>query len=546
MTHRQSPSGRSRTAKVLRATILAAVATATAILVSASAAAAGPLRDAPEAARVAAMHVHYPQAAEQLEKGEALAAAGSLEEALQAFREGHAQDPVDAGIFWRRECETLTALGRHDEAKTACWNSLQELRVPQTIVATTRALVTGPTPPSYNEIHQALTLILVERSKSLFEQPRLAEAMCDVAESIGDGVMLQHCTEELERMAPDYPPTKHARAVLDAPCPPWRFWLGWLAIAGACIATLADAGRRFARKRALGIGGAGTAAAIVLASLALLPRTARADLPPAPPGTMMSNWAVDDHDPEAHVPSLKEMNADPLQAGYWVQDVLTKAQLATKHGDHQAAIKYYRALFKAVPDKPIALLRLCAEYEAVNDLNGAINSCGLALMMDGVTIRDYAHFVQLLLSRPGPLSPKDVAAATNVINHLKDDKDNIAKSAGYQLECELGVRIGDVDKLKECTAALATSAPGDQKTLSFEWALAMQQSQFGRARAILAQVKAAGASDESIKNMQTALDAGDRQQRKWLAVTAAGTLLFLVGVAYAVTMARRRQVPATA
>jgi len=75
---------------------------------------------------------------------------------------------------------------------------------------------------------------------------------------------------------------------------------------------------------------------------------------------------------------------------------------------------------QAVPDKPVALIRLCAEYEAVNDLTAAINSCGLALMLDGVSIKDYAHFVQLLLSKPEPLGPKDVAAATNVINHLRN------------------------------------------------------------------------------------------------------------------------------
>jgi hypothetical protein len=545
MTRHPSPAGHSPTASVLRAGALLVVATATQALAATSAAAAWPVRDPPDAARVAEMHANRPQAADLLEKGEALAAAGSLEEALRVFRDGHSQDVVDAGFFSRRECETLTALGRHDEAKIACWQSLQEMRVPQGIVATTRALVTGPAPPTFDEIHQALMLVLVERSKSLFEQPRLAEAMCDVAESIGDGVMLQHCTEDLERLAPDYAPTKRARALLDAPCPNWRFWLGWLAIAGACVVTLADALRRFARRRSIGIRGAGTAAMVVLTSLAAFSKTARADLPPAPPGAMLSDWSVDDHDPEAHVPTPKQMNENPLQAGYWVQDVIMKAQLATKHGDHPAAIKYYRALFKAVPDKAISLVRLCAEYEAVDDLNAAINSCGLALMLDGVSINDYAHFVRLLLVKPGPLTPKDVAAATNVINHLKEDV--AGKSAGYQLECELGVRVGDVPMLKECTTALAVSAPGDQKTLSFEWALAMQQSQYGRARTLLAQVKAAGASDESVKNMELALDAGDRHQRKWLAVTAGGTLLFIVGLAYGfVIMARRRQVAATA
>jgi tetratricopeptide (TPR) repeat protein len=520
---------------------VAAAATAVATVGSA---AAWPERDAPDAARVAAMRTNRPQAAERFERGEALAAAGSLEEALRVFREGRADDPVDAGFFLLRECQTLTSLGRHEDAKTACWQAVQELRSPQTIVATARALVTGPTPPSFDEIHQALMLVLVERSKSLVPQPRLAEAMCDVAESIGDGVMLQHCTEELERLAPDYPPTRHARAALDAPCPPWRFWLGWLAIAGACAVTIADALRRLARRRAIGPS-AGALAAAVLVSLVALSGTARADLPPAPAGALLSEWAIDDKDPEGHVPTQKEMNADPLQAGYWLQDLILKAELATKHGDHEAAVKYYRAMFKAVPDKAISLTRLCSEYEALGDLNAATNACGTALMLDGVSINDYAHFIRLLLRKPGALDAKDVAAATNVINHLKDT--NSGKEAAFELECELGVRVSDVAMLKECTTAMAATAPSDPKTLSFEWALAMQESKFGRARELLAKAKAAGATEESVKNMQLAVDAGDRQQRKWLAIAAVGTLLFIVGLLYGfVTLTRRRDVPATA
>jgi tetratricopeptide (TPR) repeat protein len=522
------------------------VLVAAALVLTATAASAWPERDAPDAATVAKMRANYPQAAALFEKGEALAGAGALQDALRTFREGRAQDPVDGGIFLRRECQVLASLGQHDEAKTACWNAMQEQRSPNTIAATVRALVTGTTAPSFEDVHQALTLLLFERSKSLVEQPRLAAGMCDIAESIGDGVMLQHCTEELERIAPNYPRTRLARAVLDAPCPPWRFWLGWLAILGACVVTLADAARRFARSRALGARSAAPiAAAVLFACVTFFAGVAHADLPPAPAGALLSTWAVDDKDPESHVPTQKEMNEDPLQAGYWMQDLILKAELATKHGDHQAAIKYYRAMFKAVPDKAISLIRLCSEYEAVDDLDGAINACGTALMLEGLSVNDYVHFVRLLLRKPGVLSPKDVAAATNVIGHLKET--DAGKDAAYQLECELGVRVSDVEKLKECTTALAVTAPSDPKTISFEWALAMQQSKFGRARQLLAEARAAGTKEEYLRNMETAVDVGDREQRKWLAVGAAGSLVLIVGLIYGfVTFTRRRGFPATA
>jgi tetratricopeptide (TPR) repeat protein len=542
-----APRDRDREALRARSGVRWALAllVAAAVVVVAGPAGAWPERDAPDAAYLAKMRANNPDAAALFEKGEALAHAGQLDAALQAFRQGRAEDLADGGFFLRRECQVLTSLGKHDDAKMACWNAIQQWRTPSAIASAVRALVTGPTAPSFDDVHQALGLVLLERSKSLVEQPRLIAAMCDIAESIGDGVMLQHCTEELERIAPDYPPTRLARTALDAPCPPGRFWLGWLAILGAVVATLADVARRSARRRSLG----GPVAAALSLSLALafatFSGTARADLPPAPPGALLSAWPVDDKDPEAHVPTLKEMNDDPLQAGYWIQDLILKAELATRHGDHQAAIKYYRAMYKAVPEKAISLTRLCTEYEAVDDLDNAINACGTALMLEGLTINDYAHFVRLLLRKPGPLTAKDAAAATNVINHLKDTE--TGKDAAYELECELGVRVSDVAKLKECTAALVQTAPSDPKTISFQWALAMQESKFGLARQLVAAAKAAGEKDEYVRNMETAVDVGDREQRKWLAVGSIGSLFLIVGLVYGfVTFTRRRAVPATA
>ena len=103
---------------------------------------------------------------------------------------------------------------------------------------------------------------------------------------------------------------------------------------------------------------------------------------------MSSKWAVDDKDPEGHVPTQKEFMSDPLEAGYWVQDALLKAEVASKHGDHEDAIKYYRALRKAVPDKAVAAGLLCNEYEAVGGIPTAIATCAEALTLEGTTIKD--------------------------------------------------------------------------------------------------------------------------------------------------------------
>jgi hypothetical protein len=452
-------------------------------------------------------------------------------------------------MFLRRACEVLAAQNRRDEAQAVCWEALQAAHSPAAIGATVRALVSGPTAPSFDEVNQALTLLTVEHKRFGVTNPILARAMCDVAESIGDGIMLHRCTEELERLAPDYPATRRARAALDTRCPPWRFWLGWLTIAGAVIATAADALRQLLRRRAPRTTGRTVVVATMAVGLFTFAGTARADLPPAPPGAMMSIWPVDDHDPEAHIPSEKDRAANPLQMGYWIQDVIEKAELASKIGDHQAAVKYYRALYKAAPNRALPLTRLCTEYEKLGDINAAVNTCGMALLMDGLTINDYAHFVRLVLEKPGNPTTKDVQAMMNVIGHLRDS--NGGAAAAFELECEVGLRISDVDKLRECTTGLTKTSPGDPKTIYYQWALAMREGRYSKARDLLAQAKAAGTSGESLKNMEVAVDEGSRRQRWWL-FSAAGCVLFLGALGYGILvmtrrmLARRRSEPAPA
>ena len=132
------------------------------------------------------------------------------------------------------------------------WNG-KHAECKPSILATVRAGVVGSTPPSFDDVGQALYLLRLQHHKIAETPPRMAAAMCAVAESIGDGNMLQRCTEDLERTAPQYPPTLQARAALNAVCPPARFWAGWLAIALACAVTAVDALRRGSRAFVRGV-----------------------------------------------------------------------------------------------------------------------------------------------------------------------------------------------------------------------------------------------------------------------------------------------------
>jgi tetratricopeptide (TPR) repeat protein len=371
-------------------------------------------------------------------------------------------------------------------------------------------------------------------------KPQLAGAMCDIAMSIGDGVMLQHCTDELERIAPNYAPTRHARAALAAGCPPWRFWGGWLAIAIAAAVTMAHAGRRWLARPSLRMPRAGAAgrAAIVLGIILTASSGAQAQTE-----HMLSKWPVDDNDPESSVPTEAQRNAEPLEAGYWLQDLTYKAGRAVKRGDHEQAAKYYKAMYKMVPNRAISLRKLCDEEDALGKLEEATAACAGALVLDGVTVGDYSHYVRLVLRKPGALTDKDVAALTNVLNHMKDDPEGHA--TGIHLECEVGARIADVAMLKECTTALAATAPDDPGTLSYEWALAVRQGHVDEAHRLMDRAKAAGLNDAVLKSMETEMVSNSRREIRRLLTFGVGFVIFVCAAAFFVR-SRRRAVPLAA
>ena len=106
------------------------------------------------------------------------------------------------------------------------------------------------------------------------------------------------------------------------------------------------------------------------------------------------------------IPSEAERNADPLEFGYWIQDVAAKAARASKNGDHLTAARLYGALGKAVPDRAVNFVKMCEEYEALGDLAKAADACGDALLRDGARVSDYSRFVHLMLTKPGSSAPR--------------------------------------------------------------------------------------------------------------------------------------------
>ncbi len=516
-------------------------AAALAATLAASPASAAVSRDAWDEREVNQMRTSSPYAVELLEKGEALAIGGKLEEADAVFRQGRAECPWSP-LLRRRDCEALTALGRREEAMKACSDAMVDARTGANSRAVLRSMIEGPSAPTLHDV--ALGLILTSIEKRMSPGITASVMACDIAESIGDAVMLKQCAEEMETIAPHDPETLRAQAMLRSQCPPSRFWGGWLAVAGAVVITAGDALRRLASGRRGRLAAAAGAIA-----LCAVPRLAHADAPaaaPPPAATAaatqqgaqdvapsekaamedaahhyLSKWPVDDQDPVKSIPSEADRNAEPLEFGYWLQDAALKAQRAAKRSDHEAAVKYYRALSIAVPDRAVSFIRLCDEYELMGDSENARKSCGEALLRDGLSVGDYKRFIRMELEKSGPLSQKEVAALGNILSHMKDDPNGAV--AFPEMECEVGVRTSNVAQLRECTAAFAAAAPGDMKTITYQWALATQEGRIRDAEKLIEQASGLGLKAESLESMKRATAA--RQQNLWFR-----ELLIFVGV----------------
>jgi hypothetical protein len=264
---------------------------------------------------------------------------------------------------------------------------------------------------------------------------------------------------------------------------------------------------------------------------------------------LQTTFAIDDDDPERAIPSPQNTVRNPLQMGYWTMLMADRADAASKRGDHAAALKYYRALAKAVPDRAVGFLKVCASYEALGDWKNAVANCRAALGKGGATVEDHARFVRLLLAKHGALDATEVADAEAVIGHLDEVLATATVGATllvHQLRCELGVRLEDVHRLEACTRSLAALAPNDPRTITFDWTLAMMRRDFDAAEGLVARASRVGLPEAAVDRMASKLrlerehgplwTRASRDPRAWL--VAAGLLAALA--AAAALIARRR------
>ncbi|MEO5768282.1 MAG: hypothetical protein ABIS92_08005 [Polyangia bacterium] len=254
------------------------------------------------------------------------------------------------------------------------------------------------------------------------------------------------------------------------------------------------------------------------------------------PGQLSAKFAIDPRNPEGNIPSIKDRNSNPLEFGYFLQDLLERAEQARKENDFEGVIRYYRAVAKAVPDNAKGWSKLCEAYDFVKDRDRAIRACKYAIDRPAVELQDYLRYVRLILSREDQLPASDQGEVNAVLAHL--DEQPSLELVSNELRCEAGVKLKDVAMLERCTKVLVRLAPGDPKTVVFQWSLAMQKGQRSEAERFIALARKSGVVLANVERMEkvtsSSLD-GDARHRMVL-----GAIVLLLGSLTLVAVARRR------
>jgi tetratricopeptide (TPR) repeat protein len=499
--------------------------------------------DRQEITRLTKMH---PGALSHLELGETLAMQGKTEEALAHFEEG-AKNAPESSLIARRECQALTILRRRPEAIKACLQAIRGESSAMDLRAMVAAVLSGSDPPTTNELAQAMRFARRARD-SMPGEPWGYAAECDVAERIGNAQMLETCLGNLQRVAPGHYETLRAAEAAAPHGLTWGVWAGWLAIFVLAFGTLAHALWRALRsstwRRRSAPGhvalSAALAVAVGLGSSGVAHADSSAQEPPANAHKgMLSDWPVDDNDPEGSVPTDQKKNRNPLQFGYWLMDLAYKAAEATKKGNHEAATKYYKAMVKAVPDRSVSFTRLCESYEAAGDWKNAVETCSTALTRPGVTANDFQHYFTLALAKKGSLTGQEVEVLGTVVQHVRDDA--TVRDLADDLDCQLAVRVEDVGLLQKCSDALAARAPNDPRTLSFQWALAVKRGNMTQAKTLLERARSTDMKPEGIAQMERGMASFEATRRRKLYAWTLGALAIVVGLGAGLVFATRRR-----
>jgi hypothetical protein len=351
-------------------------------------------------------------------------------------------------------------------------------------------------------------------------------ARCDIGRRLGSANLLASCVEDLRRVAPQSDALKQALSMA-AEHPPVGVRLFRLFLVLGLLGTFAHACRAawIARSRRQRVTTVASLAACLMI-FGLGGGVASAQM--TAPKDHLSDFKIDDADPEAGIPGPDVATREPLQYGYLLQDLAAKAESLSKKGDHASAARFYGALAKAAPTVAYPTRQMCLELEAAGDAQKAIQACRSAISRLGSTEADYTRFVSLVLASKGPLPDGERKEMEAVIKHMEEEtKDGTVPT---MLRCEVDLRFRDIPALAACTTKLTQLAPNDPKTVSLEWALAVEKRDRTTALSLLDRARGLGVSAAALAKMEAGTQAIRRRQLQRLALLIVAVVLVAAGL----------------
>ena len=450
---------------------------------------------------IATLSIPRPARADGLREGQMLA--------REACKKALAAEESSGAVYAsRKPCETAFLSGMPEDMR----NDVAAMMSPAAL-------------PTLDDLAIA-TLMTDATVRKANEQPWGYLARCDIGRRLGSANLLASCVEDIRRVAPQSDTLKQALAMA-AERPTVAVRLFRLLLVLGLFGTLAHAARtawisRARRQRATAV--AALVAGLMIAGLG--GGVASAQL--APRKDHLSEFKIDDADPEASVPGPDVAAKEPLQFGYLLQDLAAKAVSASKKGDHDAAARFFGAMAKAAPTVAYPARQMCAELEAGGDVQKAIQACRSAVARLGSTEGDYTRFVSLVLSSKGPLSTDERKELDAVIKHMQEErKDDVVPT---MLACQVALRFKDIPALESCTAELGKKAPNDPKTISLQWALAVEKRDRRTALTLLDRARSVGVSAAALAKMEAGTQAIRRRQVQRLVLMGIAVVLVAAGL----------------
>ncbi len=441
-------------------------------------------------------------------------------------RAGQASSLAETQMAAREECKKALAREESGQAmyfsRRPCDSAFLS-GMPEDMRNDVASMMSPVAHPTLDDLAIA-TLMTDATVRKARDQPWGYLARCDIGRRLGSADLLASCVEDIRRVAPQSDAMKQALSMATEH-PSVAVRLFRLLLVLGLLGTLAHAGRaartrRSRRRRATAV--TSLAACLVIWGLGSAVASAQATLPGGK--DQISDFKIDDANPEAGIPEPDVATREPLQYGYLLQDLAARAESAVKRGDHAAAARFYGALAKGAPTVAFPPRQMCVELEAAGDIEKAIQACRSAIMRAGSTEVDYTRFVTLVLGSKGPLPADERKELEAVIKHLGDETKGSAVPT--TLRCEMDLRFKDIPALEACTAKLAQQAPNDPRTVSLQWALAVEKRDRTAALSLLDRARAVGVSAAALAKMEAGTHAIRRRrlQRLALLIVAAGLI----------------------